>query len=148
METLVFSKQIWASKESIWNALWEDHNYTEWTKYFGEGSHMKSDWMVGGKTYFLNSEGDGMVATIESLDAPDMVVFQHLGFIKDGEEDTETKEVKEWSGAHERYFLIQEGDSVRLQVELQSLKEYVEHMTQGFEKGLQKIKEMAEDFGS
>jgi hypothetical protein len=45
---------------------------------------MKSDWKVGGKTYFLNEKGEGMVSTIDSLDEPNQIVFKHLGMIDNG----------------------------------------------------------------
>ena len=39
-------------------------------KIFGSDSVMKSDWKVGGRTLFVNSKGDGMVSTIDSLKEP------------------------------------------------------------------------------
>ena len=67
METLSYETVINSSKEKIWDVLWGTETYGEWTQFFAPGSQMKSDWKVGGKTYFVNTEGEGMVSTIDSL---------------------------------------------------------------------------------
>ena len=95
METLNFEIIINAPIQKVWDLLWNQDSYTQWTQFFGEGSHYKSDWKVNGKTYFLAASGDGMVSTIKSLNEPEEVVFSHLGMIKDGVEDTKSKEVAE-----------------------------------------------------
>ena len=41
----------------------------------------------------------GMISTIERLDEPDVIIFKHIGMIQDGEEDTESDDVKSWAGA-------------------------------------------------
>lgn len=146
MVTLSNNIEINATKEKIWKCLWEENNYKEWTQFFNPGSQYKSDWEVNGKTYFLDASGEnGMVSTIESLDIPNEVVFSHLGILQNGQEDIESKEVKEWSGAQEKYFLIDlDHGKIKLQAEVQTSQEYEESMNEAFEKGLAKIKEMAE----
>ena len=64
METLNFEIMINAPIQKVWDLLWNQDSYTQWTQFFGEGSHYKSDWKVNGKTYFLAASGDGMVSTI------------------------------------------------------------------------------------
>ena len=135
-----------ASKDKIWDVLWSSETYGEWTKFFSPGSQMKTDWQISGKTYFVNAEGAGMFSTIDSLEKPDQVVFKHLGMVDaEGNEDTQSKEVMEWSGAAEKYFLISLSDgSVMLQVEVQVDSEWKDHLNEGFIQGLQVIKELSE----
>ncbi|MCB4235214.1 hypothetical protein LDL59_09265 [Kaistella anthropi] len=74
------------------------------------------------------------------------MVFSHLGMIKDGVEDTKSKEVAEWSGSEESYFLraISE-DSTELRIILHTSKDYSDdHLKSGFDQGLQLLKELAE----
>ena len=77
METLSYEIIINAPKQKIWDVLWGNDTYSEWTKFFNpkSASIMKSDWQVGGKTYFTNAEGEGMVSTIDSLEKPDQIIF-------------------------------------------------------------------------
>ncbi|WP_419870564.1 SRPBCC family protein [Chryseobacterium sp. CT-SW4] len=144
METLSYEKEINASSQKIWDVLWGAETYNQWTRFFNPDSAMKSDWKVGGKTYFVNANGEGMVSTIESLNEPNEVIFKHLGFVKDGVEDTQSKEVVDWQGAHEKYFLIDLGGKTKLHVEVQVDSEWKDDMNNGFTKGLEVIKNLAE----
>lgn len=147
METLSYEIIINASKEKIWDILWGSETYSEWTKFFNpdSASIMKSDWEVGGKTYFTNAEGEGMVSTIDSLEKPDQIIFKHLGMVdKDGNEDTQSKEIMEWSGAFEKYILIDFDGKTKLHAEVQVEKAWRDHMDEGFNKGLQVVKELSE----
>ncbi|MCT2406388.1 SRPBCC domain-containing protein [Chryseobacterium antibioticum] len=146
METLSYEIIINASSQKVWDVLWTPETYTEWTQYFGPGSVMKSDWKVGGKTYFVNAEGAGMVSTIDSLDKPNQIIFKHLGMVdKEGNEDIHSKEVMEWSGAFEKYILIDLDGKTKLHTEVQVEKEWREHLNTGFLKSLEVVKNLAEN---
>ena len=145
METLSYEIIIQASRQKVWDVLWNENTYREWTQFFGPGSVMKSDWKVGGKTYFVNAEGAGMVSTIDSLEEPEQIIFKHLGMVdKDGNEDTESMEIKQWSGCSEKYILIDLGGKTKLHAEVQTEKDWQEHMNTGFTKGLEVVKNLAE----
>ena len=47
-----------------------------------------------------------MISIIERLDEPNVIIFKHIGMIQDGEEDTESDDVKSWAGALEKYMLF------------------------------------------
>ncbi|KQT35774.1 ATPase [Chryseobacterium sp. Leaf405] len=148
METLSYEKIIDASKQKVWDILWDAETYKEWTKFFNpkSASFMKSDWKVGGKTYFVNTEGEGMVSTIDSLEEPNQIIFKHLGMVdKDGNEDTESMEIKQWSGFFEKYILIDFDGKTKLHAEVQIEKEWHDHMNEGFIKGLEIVKDLAEE---
>lgn len=144
METLKFEINIYASLEKIWDVLWNENTYSQWTKFFAEGLVFKTDWQVGGRTYFLNPEGDGMVSTINSLNIPNEVVFSHLGLMKNNVETLKTKEVEEWSGLEEKYFLMERENFVNLKVILRSPNPQHEMMTKAFTLGLEKVKMLSE----
>lgn len=145
METLSYEIIINAPKQKVWDVLWGENTYSEWTKFFSLGSQMKSDWKVGGKTYFVNQEGEGMVSTIDSLEEPDQIIFKHLGMVdKNGVEDTESMEIKQWSGCFEKYILIDYDGKTKLHTEVQVEKNWEEHMNNGFNKGLEVVKNLAE----
>lgn len=145
METLSYETVINAPQQKVWDILWNPDTYTEWTQYFGPESKMTSDWKVGGKTYFLNAEGEGMVSTIDSIEEPNQIIFKHLGMVdKEGNEDTQSKEVMEWSGCFEKYLLIDLGGKTKLHTEVQVEKEWRDHLNTGFTKGLEVVKTLAE----
>ena len=60
MEKMIFTQQINAPKEKVWNILWEDASYRKWTTPFCEGSYAVNDnWKEGSKVLFLSPGGDG-----------------------------------------------------------------------------------------
>lgn len=146
METLSYEIIIDAPKQKVWDILWNEETYGEWTQFFNPGSRMKSDWKVGGKTYFVNAEGAGMVSTIDTLEKPDQIIFKHLGIVdKEGHEDTESMEVKQWSGCFEKYILIDFDGKTKLHTEVQTEKAWEENINTGFTKGLEVVKNLAEN---
>lgn len=145
METLSYEMIINAPRQKVWDVLWNENTYSQWTHFFSPGSVMKSDWKVGGKTYFVNAEGEGMVSTIDNIEEPDQIIFKHLGMVdKKGNEDTESMQVKQWSGCFEKYILIDFDGKTKLHVEVQTEKEWKDHIDKGFIQGLEVIKNLAE----
>lgn len=145
MRTLNYETVIHAPIQKVWDLLWNENTYKEWTQFFACNSNMKSDWKVDGKTYFLDGDGNGMVSTITSLKEPTEVIFSHLGLIQDGKEDTQSEAVAEWSGIEEKYFLraIDE-NTTELRAVTHTTKEREEMMNTGFNKGFELVKNLAE----
>lgn len=147
MEKLKFTKEINAPAQKVWDALWNEENYSQWTESFnpnGTGSAMKSDWQVGGRTVFSDKEGNGMISTIKSMNEPYEVVFQHLGQIIKGVEDTTSEKVADWAGSLEGYHLSESDGKTTLTVQVETLKEWEKMMNDGFTTGLEIVKEIAE----
>ncbi len=86
MERINFKAEINAPKNLVWEVLWNENSYREWTKPFCEGSYYKADWREGGRIHFLSPEGSGMYSDIEKLVADEYVSFKHLGEVKDNNE--------------------------------------------------------------
>lgn len=144
MVTLEFQININAPAQKVWDVLFSKETYGEWTQFFSPGSQMKTDWQIDGKTYFTDAKGDGMVSTIKSLNEPYEVIFSHLGMVMNGVEDTKSKEVIEWSGAQEKYFLTEKDGVTELRTELQTDKNWEADMNNGFNKGFEVVKKLAE----
>lgn len=144
MEHLRFSICIEASPEKIWNILWSPDTYTEWTKFFTEGSKIQSDWTVGGRTLFIDNKGDGLIATILVYLPHCSVIFQYQGLLQGGVEDLTSLEVQQWQGLLEQYSLQEVDGKTVLSVELETMEDYKYMMEQAFEQGLRRVRELAE----
>jgi uncharacterized protein YndB with AHSA1/START domain len=140
MKTITFTPEIHAPIEKVWEALWNEDAYTEWTKHFVPGSYYESDWQIGGKTLLLGPDGNGMFATITKLEKPYEVIFLHQGEIWDGGEKESIAE-----GAYEKYVLIESNGSTTLTVSVDVDEQYEDHMDEGFSKGLDEVKRIAEN---
>lgn len=146
MKIVAHEIEIAAPAAKIWDLMWNAESYRDWTQFFGGSGVYESDWQVGGRTVFWDHERqNGMVATIESLNKPTEVIFKHIGLIENGEEFRQTKEVLEWSGAQERYFLTELDGYTKMTAEINTMPEHEQHMRDGLVKGFDRIKQLAEE---
>jgi hypothetical protein len=145
MEKIHFSTDIDASNKKVWDVLWNDNSYREWTSVFAEGSYAKTDnWKEGSKVLFLGPGGDGMVSRVAANKPNKFMSFEHLGMVKNGIEDTESEEVKGWAGAKENYTLIEDNGKTKLEVDLESTDEFKDYFLKTFPVALEKVKELSE----
>lgn len=140
MEKTSFSIQINAPKERVWQILWSDDSYRQWTSVFYEGSYAKSDWKEGSKIYFLSPGGDGMYSRIYKLIPNTQMTFEHLGEFKGGEEHPQS----DWAGALESYYLSENNSTTELTVEMEATGEMMQYFKDIFPKALQLVKTLAE----
>lgn len=144
LETLSFRIDINATPDKVWNALWQPSNYEKWTVAFSAGSTMQSDWKVNGRTLFLGAAGEAMVSTIVALNKPFEVVFEHIGFIENGREALFRDVAKEYDGAKESYSLTEKDGKTTLTASVQTSEAHKASMNNGFTKGLEIVKQIAE----
>ena len=144
MEKLVFSISINATAEKIWNVLWADATYRQWTSAFTEGSHAVTDWKEGSKVLFLDGQGMGMVSRIAVNRPHEYMSIEHLGEVKDGVEDTSSERVKVWAGAHENYTLKKINDQTELTIDMDITEEFKEMFAQIWPKALANVKQLSE----
>jgi hypothetical protein len=146
MEKLRYQIEIDAPAEKVWDILWNEKTYSQWTYYFSPDSNMVTDWQIGGKTYFTDSsKKNGMVSTIERMEEPKHLIFKHLGEMVDGVEDMDSEKVKAWNGSLEAYYLEENNGKTMLKVEVDSNDEFKEMFDNGFKKGLEVIKNLSEN---
>jgi hypothetical protein len=146
MKTLQYTKAIKAPAQKVWDTLWNEVTYSQWTGPFNPngGSTIQSDWKVGGKTLFLDTKGNGMVSTLKAKTEPYEIVFEHLGEVMDGKEDTSSEKVKSWAGSLEEYHLSENNGITTLKASVQTGEEWEEMMNNGFTKGLEIVKKLSE----
>lgn len=144
MEKLVFSISINATPEKVWNVLWTDASYRQWTTAFTEGSHAVTDWKEGSKVLFLDGKGMGMVSRIAVNRPHEYMSFEHLGEVKDGVEDTTSDRVKAWAGAHENYTLKKINAQTELTIDMDITEEFKEMFAQIWPKALANVKQLSE----
>lgn len=139
-----FRTEIAAPKERVWQVLWQDKTYRQWTRVFSEGSHAVSDWKEGSRVLFLGPEGSGMYSRIEKMVPNEKMFFTHLGEVKEGKEQPGTPITKAWAGAQENYSLQEQGGSTVLQVSIDMAESHVDFFKETFPKALEQVKVIAE----
>ena len=126
MERKTFTVAINASKEKIWDILWNDSSYRAWTSVFMEGSRAETDWKKGSKALFTDGKGNGMVSTIIENIPNEFMSIKHLGEVKNGVEDTDSEKVKQWAGSMENYTLKNINGQTELTLEMDIAEEYMD----------------------
>lgn len=144
MNKLEFDIEIKAPAKKVWQVLWDDVTYRQWTSAFHEGSYAVSDWNEGSKVHFLASDGGGMFSTIVEKRNYEYMAFKHLGEIKNFEEQVETPETKSWSGAMETYLLKEENEITFLKISVDIDPEFQEYFTKTFPKAIELVKKLSE----
>ena len=145
MEKQEFTKIINASTEKVWEVLWNDKTYPQWTAIFSEGSYAKTDWKEGSKVLFLTPDGRGMVSKIKEKIPNEYMLFEHLGVVENGIENLKGKEAKEWAGATEEYVLERVNNKTHLTVKMDVVEAYKSFFLDTWPKAMGKIKELGEE---
>jgi hypothetical protein len=144
MERQTFEIVIDAPKETVWDILWNEATYPEWTAVFSPGSRAETTWQKGTKALFVDASNEGMVATIAENRPGEFMSIRHLGMVRDGVEDLDSPQVRQWAGALENYTLNTAGGQTRLTVEMDIAKEYQEQFATAWPEALRKVKQLAE----
>lgn len=145
MEKMNFQISIDAAREKVWETLWDDTTYRIWTAIFSPGSRVETNWNEGSKVLFLNGENEGMVSKIQAKKDNEFMSFQHLGMVdKNGNEDTESEQVKAWAGSLENYYLKSVNGGTQVRIEIDVANDYKDYFKKTWPSALQKLKELAE----
>ena len=128
----------------MWNVLWNDASYPQWTSAFAEGSKVETDWKEGSKVLFLDGKGQGMISIIAKKKPNEFMSFKHIGTVNNGVEDLDSPQTKEWAGALENYTLKNTGGKTELVVDMDMTEEYKDYFIKTWPMALDKVKELAE----
>jgi uncharacterized protein YndB with AHSA1/START domain len=144
LKKINFSISINATKEKVWNVLWDDENYKAWTAAFAAGSHAVTDWQEGSKVLFLDGKGDGMFCSIAKKIPNEFMSFKYNGEVKNNVEILADEKISPWVNGHENYTLVEEKGTTTLNVEIMVTESMMDYFTKTFPKALQLVKEIAE----
>ena len=144
MKEQSFEISIHATASKIWEILWNEATYMQWTSAFCHGSHVKSDWKQGSRVQFLSPGGNGMYSEIELVEPNKKMVFKHIGEIKDFKELPNDKQTSSWTDAKESYTLTATNGQMKLVATVEFTEEYAKYFTEVFPKALAIVKELAE----
>ncbi len=145
MKTLTFDTVIHASRRAVWDAMLTPSTYKTWTSVFMEGSYYEGSWEKGERIRFLGPGGDeGMLAVIAENRPHEFLSIKHIGQIRNGVEDTESEEARQWAPSFENYYLKEAGTSTELTVTVDIPPEFEGFMEESWPVALAKLKAICE----
>jgi uncharacterized protein YndB with AHSA1/START domain len=144
MQKLSYTIFINAPTTRVWEILWHEDTYRQWTSVFQEGAYAVSDWNEGSDIHFLTPKGAGMFAKIEKIVPNKYMSIRHLGEIKDFIPQPVLVGAEDWGGSYENYTLEEVNGVTALTAELDAKDEYIGYFNEVFPEALKKVKEIAE----
>ena len=141
---LIFNIRINASPSTVWKMLWEKENYTRWTQPFTPGSCYTGDLIPGGRIHFLTPSGSGIYSDVSFCKENELMIFRHLGMMKDQVELAIDAETEKWTGIFETYRLSEKEGKTMLTVEADAMEGLYDYLEKTFPLALNNLKAMCE----
>jgi hypothetical protein len=142
MQKQQFSIEIQASRERVWNTLFEDKSFRDWGNIIDKGQYMVGEIKEGNEVKFISgSSGYGVTSLVEKLIPNEFVSFRQMA---DTKESGEKERQKEWTGGTESYSLAENDGVTTLRVTIDIPSGLEEMFQDRFPKALERIKFLAE----
>lgn len=141
MPQLQFTTKIKATKQKVWETLWNDKTFRDWVGIIDEGTYMEGEIKEGQTVRFISSvSGYGVTSLVEKLVPYEFVLFKHMADTKDNGKNTREKE---WTGGTESYSLIEQDGFTTLTIKTEVPKELEKIFLESMPKALERIRELA-----
>lgn len=142
MEKMQFSIEINATKERVWDTLWEDETFRQWASIIDPGTYMVGDLDEGNEIQFISAEnGYGVTSLVEKLKPGEFLLLRHQS---DTQSSGEQERKKEWTGGEESYRLTEKDGVTTLTVAFDVPPELEEYFKVNYPKALERVKVLAE----
>lgn len=143
--SMMFSVEIHAPRERVWQVMFDANGYREWTRAFSPASTFEGSWSEGSAIRFLGHDEQGNVCGLSSRIAAcrpyEMMGIEHLRGITRGEDDAEPSI---WHGARENYFFSERDGVTTVRVEQDMAPEYETMFQTMWPEALSNLKALAE----
>ena len=144
IKKIVFIQEIKASAETVWNKMWDKKSYTDWTTPFCAGTYFTGEIELGSRIHFIAPSFDGMYSDVFYLIPNKLIIFKHIGNLKDLKELPIDAEAERWTGSFETYKLNEVDGVTTVTAEIDCVPEYINYMEEKFPLALQELKKISE----
>jgi len=142
MKEMQFVVEIKATKEKVWNTLWEDTTFREWAGIIDPGTYMVGDLKEGNEVQYISAEnGYGVTSLVEKLVVNEFLLLSHRA---DTQDTGKQLREEEWTGGKESYSLAEEDGITTLTVSFDVPPELEEYFNENYPKALERVKTLAE----
>lgn len=136
-----FQVEVNATKQRVWNTLWQDKTLREWAGIIDPGTYMVGDLKEGNKVQFISGNGYGVTSLVEKLVPDEFLLLKHQADTqKRGKQEREN----EWTGGTESYALTEKDGTTTLTAAFDVPPEMEEYFTVNYPKALERVKVLAE----
>lgn len=142
MNKMQFSIEIRATREKVWDTLWNDETFRQWAGLIDPGTYMVGELAEGNEVQFISAEnGYGVTSLVAEVRGNEFVRFKHSADTQDtGERERE----KEWTGGEESYSLTEHDGVTTLTATFDIPPQQEDYFTKSYPKALEYVKVLAE----
>jgi hypothetical protein len=142
MKEMQFTIAINASREKVWDTLWQDETFRDWAGLIDPGTYMEGELKEGNKVQYISAEnGYGVTSLVEKLIENKFVLLRHQA---DTQEAGTREREKEWTGGKESYALSEKDGTTILTAAFDVPSEMEEYFSVNYPKALAQVKALAE----
>lgn len=142
MKEMQFSIEINATKQRVWDTLWQDETFRQWASLIDPETYMVGDLKEGHEIQFISAaSGYGVTSLVKKLVMGEFLLLRHRA---DTQEDGKREREKEWTGGEESYSLANKDGITTLSVALDVPPELEEYFEVNYPKALERVKILAE----
>lgn len=136
-----FQVEIRATKEKVWDTLWQDETFRQWAGIIDPGTYMVGELREGNEVQFISANGYGVTSLVEKIMPNEFLLLRHQA---DTQDSGKREREKEWTGGEESYRLMEEESITTLTATFGVPLELEEYFKVNYPKALECVKELAE----
>ena len=137
-----FTLEIHATKDRVWDTLWQDETFREWAGIIDPGTYMVGDLKESNEVQYISAEnGYGVTSFVEKLIPNEFLLLKHSADTQGS--GTQERE-KEWTGGQESYRLTEKDGTTTLTVAFGVPQQMEEYFKIHYPKALDRVKILAE----
>jgi len=142
MKEIQFLVEIHATKEKVWDTLWQDETLREWAGIIDPGTYMVGELKKGNEVQFISAEsGYGVTSLVAELVPNESLLLKHQA---DTQGSGKQERAQEWTGGKESYSLTEKDGTTTLTVAFDVPPEQEEYFKDNYPKALERVKVLAE----
>lgn len=141
MKEMQFEVEIRATKERVWDTLWQDETLRQWAGVIDPGTHMVGNLKEGNEVQFISANGYGVTSLVEKLVEGEFLLLRHSA---DTQGHGKQEREKEWTGGRESYRLAEKDGTTTVTAAFDVPPELEEYFKVNYPKALERVKVLAE----
>ena len=141
MQEMQFQAEINATKEKVWDTLWQDKTFRQWAGIIDPGTYMVGELKEGNEVQFISGNGYGVTSLVKKMIDGEFLLLLHQADTQDG---GSREREEQWTGGEESYSLAEDGDAMVLTATFGVPPELEQYFKENYPKALAKVKELAE----
>jgi uncharacterized protein YndB with AHSA1/START domain len=142
MKEMQFSVEIQATKEKVWDTLWQDETFRQWASIIDPETYMTGELVEGNEVQFISSaNGYGVTSLVEKLVESEFLLLRHHA---DTQESGTQERENQWTGGKESYSLTEKDGTTTLTTAFDVPTELEEEFNISYPKALERVKVLAE----